>query len=302
MQPSARSCSLLLLLFTAIVTAELEGRCPLSGRNASSCPTEERSDDCATDDQCNGESICCSDGCRKLCILPVLTSCERQKVETMKRARALQVDENSVSVPKCDQTGDYETIQCDPVTGYCYCVDESGFELGGTRARSLELVNCTKPKPCAGLLCRMLCPYDFELDEEGCPLCQCRDPCRGIKCPGSETCQLEEVACLKEPCPPVPTCKQARSISSLCPTGVPMTMPATERPYLCGNQEGQPKCPNLFNCVVQPGNSLDIRSKPNNDNQDMKSLPTSTRQRVGATISSILFKFRSNAPNSSNNS
>jgi len=90
------------------------------------------------------------------------------------------------------------------------------------------------------------------LDEEGCPLCQCRDPCRGIKCPGSETCQLEEVACLKEPCPPVPTCKQARSISSLCPTGVPMTMPATERPYLCGNQEGQPKCPNLFNCVVQP--------------------------------------------------
>ena len=69
------------------------------------------------------------------------------------------------------------------------------------------LVKLTEPKPCAGLLCRMLCPYGFELDEEGCPLCQCRDPCRGIKCPGSLTCQLDEVACLKEPCPPIPTCK-----------------------------------------------------------------------------------------------
>jgi len=72
-----------------------------------------------------------------------------------------------------------------------------------------------EPKPCAGLLCRMLCPYDFELDEEGCPLCQCRDPCRGIKCPGSETCQLEEVPCLKEPCPPVPTCNTSSPICKI---------------------------------------------------------------------------------------
>ena len=61
----------------------------------------------------------------------------------MKRARALQLDTNEIALPHCDPVGDYEPVQCDPATGNCYCVDESGFELAGTRARSLSLVNCT---------------------------------------------------------------------------------------------------------------------------------------------------------------
>ncbi|KAK4325643.1 hypothetical protein Pmani_003736 [Petrolisthes manimaculis] len=60
----------------------------------------------------------------------------------------------------------------------------------------------------------MLCPYEFELDEEGCPLCQCRDPCKGRGLPrGSLSCTLEETHCDSEPCPPMPTCKQPRSLS-----------------------------------------------------------------------------------------
>ena len=156
----------------------------------------------------------------------LLAACERARVETVKRAKALELNENDIALPNCDSTGDFEPIQCNPITGDCFCVDQTGFEIAGTRARSLDLVNCTSkcstlfswwtlingfqpsadPKPCAGMLCRMLCPYEFELDEDGCPLCQCRDPCRGIKCPGSQTCQLEEVSCAKEPCPPIPTC------------------------------------------------------------------------------------------------
>jgi hypothetical protein len=51
--------------------------------------------------------------------------------------------DNDISLPSCDPIGDYEPVQCDPLTGNCFCVDESGFELAGTRARSLQLVNCT---------------------------------------------------------------------------------------------------------------------------------------------------------------
>lgn len=53
------------------------------------------------------------------------------------------MDENEMSLPSCDNSGDYEPVQCDPATGNCFCVDESGFEVAGTRARSLESVNCT---------------------------------------------------------------------------------------------------------------------------------------------------------------
>ena len=64
-------------------------------------------------------------------------------METVKRARALQLEDNDIALPSCDPVGDYEPVQCDPLTGNCFCVDESGFELAGTRARSLNLVNCT---------------------------------------------------------------------------------------------------------------------------------------------------------------
>ena len=121
----------------------------------------------------------------------------------------------------------YKPVQCDPLTGYCLCVDQSGFELAGTQARSLNLANCTSkallsfsftflPKITLIYLCwtcvpngmlGMLCLYEFELDSEGFPLCQCCDPCKAVKCPGSQTCRLEERLCAKEPCPPIPNNK-----------------------------------------------------------------------------------------------
>lgn len=53
-------------------------------------------------------------------------------------------DANSINVPVCDDKGAFEEIQCDKHSGRCWCVDKLGFERAGTRARSLEFVNCTR--------------------------------------------------------------------------------------------------------------------------------------------------------------
>lgn len=57
------------------------------------------------------------------------------------------------------------------------------------------------------------------------------------------------------------TGKQARNLDSLCPMGIPLRMPGSERPYLCGTEVGQPKCPLLFDCIVQDGNFRSVSSR-----------------------------------------
>ncbi|CAG0879216.1 unnamed protein product [Darwinula stevensoni] len=192
-------------------------------------------------------------------------ACQHQAKAAKSRARALELDGirefGNALVPNCDDDGKFRPVQCSneiDADGPCWCVDGSGFEVPGTRARSLNLLNCTNPRPCAGFMCRMLCPYGFELDEEGCPLCRCRDPCLGIVCPGAQQCQLEEVPCLQEPCPPLPTCKQARSLSDLCPTGPPLRLGDSGRPFLCGDDPGKPECPHGFSCLVRYGHDYGV--------------------------------------------
>ncbi len=36
-------------------------------------------------------------------------------------------------VPQCTEAGEYETIQCYGSTGYCWCVNENGEEVEGSR-------------------------------------------------------------------------------------------------------------------------------------------------------------------------
>ena len=38
-------------------------------------------------------------------------------------------------IPECKLDGRYEPVQCHPVSGYCWCVDEYGQELLNTRVR-----------------------------------------------------------------------------------------------------------------------------------------------------------------------
>lgn len=64
------------------------------------------------------------------------------RVAARRRAKALGV--SSVRTPRCNKDGGFEKIQCDnEIDSSCWCVDETGFEIPGTRASSVAEVNCT---------------------------------------------------------------------------------------------------------------------------------------------------------------
>lgn len=41
----------------------------------------------------------------------------------------------TIYVPQCTEDGSFEPKQCDGSIGYCWCVDENGKEIPGTRTK-----------------------------------------------------------------------------------------------------------------------------------------------------------------------
>ncbi|XP_026314824.1 neurogenic locus notch homolog protein 3-like isoform X2 [Hyposmocoma kahamanoa] len=282
---AALLCACVLLLQYA--SAELIGRCPSEPGVCSA-----RATPCTSDDYCDNQ-ICCNTSCGQVCVDPLYTGCENIKLSSERISRALVAENSrggrgtlkSIRAPRCRiSDGEFEEIQCDnEIVSSCWCVDEAGFEVPGTRAPAAALVNCSRTAPCAAHTCRMLCPLGFELDAQGCPLCKCRDPCSSITCPGSLSCQLEETPCLRAPCPPVPTCKRGRSLQNICPAGEPLLISETNRPFLCGTDPGKPNCPPLYKCLVENGNDYGVCCPASLELQKAGTcpLPSSTEEDCG---------------------
>lgn len=183
-----------------------------------------------------------------------------------RRSRSLNEEgrENiRVRVPKCSRSGQFESIQCsNEINGTeCFCVDEYGVEIVGTRVEGgEEKVNCSAAVDhCPAASCRMFCSSGFARDlRSGCPVCKCRDPCNGVICPNGQACEVIETRCKGDVCPPLPTCRKPRSLSDLCPAGAPLSISGTIRPFLCGMEAGKPQCPPLYKCLVQGGNDYGV--------------------------------------------
>jgi hypothetical protein len=151
-----------------------------------------------------------------------------------------------VRVPKCSRLGEFEPVQCSNEldNNYCFCVDEYGIEIPGTRAESEDKVSCVKQQQqqdeCPAASCRMFCSSGFARNNtNGCPICKCYDPCNDVKCPNGHECEPIEIKCKNDPCPPIPTCRKARSLNDFCPAGAPLSIAGTPRPFLCGNDPGE---------------------------------------------------------------
>lgn len=73
-----------------------------------------------------------------------ILGCRTLRRAASRRAKSLGVDKKSVRMPRCSKDGSFERIQCNnEIVSSCWCVDETGFELPGTRAPAAALVNCT---------------------------------------------------------------------------------------------------------------------------------------------------------------
>jgi hypothetical protein len=71
------------------------------------------------------------------------TGCEQLQREVHREARSLDVEGSRVQAPSRNKEADFNQIQCDLAVSKCWCVDEEGFEVPGTRAATRDLVNCT---------------------------------------------------------------------------------------------------------------------------------------------------------------
>nr|XP_040220974.2 uncharacterized protein LOC120948565 [Anopheles coluzzii] len=192
-----------------------------------------------------------------------LTACQHLRRAEARRAKSLGDSLlQTVRIPRCTALGDFEPVQCsNELNGTeCWCVDEYGVEITGSRRSHADDVNCTRVENhCQASSCRMFCPAGFAKDlASGCPICRCRDPCEDIQCPRGQQCEPQEVQCKTEPCPPIPTCRKARSLNDLCPAGQPLAITGTIRPFLCGTDPGKPSCPPLYRCLVQGGNDYGV--------------------------------------------
>ncbi|VDO25270.1 unnamed protein product, partial [Haemonchus placei] len=91
---------------------------------------------CTSDDECVGVQKCCSDGCSKKCLYPENGSaCVQAK-------SALQMIGQSERI-QCRPDGSFEEVQCD--SEFCWCVNDLGVEVEGTRSSENIPPNCKTP-------------------------------------------------------------------------------------------------------------------------------------------------------------
>nr|CDJ83051.1 Whey acidic protein and Thyroglobulin type-1 and Proteinase inhibitor I15 and Proteinase inhibitor I2 domain containing protein [Haemonchus contortus] len=239
------------------------GQCPYYDER--SCESPSGADQCTSDDECAGVQKCCSDGCSKKCLYPENGSaCVQAK-------SALQMIGQSERI-QCRPDGSFEEVQCD--SEFCWCVNDLGVEVEGTRSsenippnckssagswycsqyrsdngvccpgrgtKTIHQVNCKEPRPCPVRACHKHCSFGYRTDNAGCTVCDCIVPCELVQCQAGFICRMVQPRCYTKDCPPISRC-----LPNICPVGEPLISPGADHLAECDVQRS---CPAGYFCT-----------------------------------------------------
>lgn len=177
------------------------------------------------------------------------TACQHLQAIQMHQSSELGIPVMKMNIAQCDPvTGAWNKVQCSP-NGECWCVDDQGQELSGTRIKGTDPV-CEENSAfkCEKQNCSSTCDAGYQVDANGCQTCECRDFCSEIHCAASEECQLINVDCVDAPCPKMPICVPKRE--SQCPEGSPLKQ--GDLVVSCGPHNENETCPSSHTCQLNP--------------------------------------------------
>ncbi|XP_063831607.1 neurogenic locus notch homolog protein 1 [Ostrinia nubilalis] len=205
------------------------GTCPASSSEEVECGAP-----CAHDLECPSMQKCCDGGeCGRHCTLPHnVTMCTQQKM--LAELLVVSEKEGKGYVPQCAADGNFVSRQCSRNGLVCWCVDSDGNKLRGSMGPSATVQCSPTPRPartgarslttCTRALCAGVCEYGYKSGADGCPTCECDDPCAGFPCPDGEECvRVRDAECSGELCTGYPVCRPKVSYDNPCEVGVPAT-------------------------------------------------------------------------------
>ncbi|EGK97145.1 AGAP004333-PB, partial [Anopheles gambiae str. PEST] len=210
---------------------------------------------CSHDLECPQMQKCCqSDGCGRNCQQPHnVTVCHQARM--LSELLSVNEREGRGYVPQCDGPGgSFSTRQCSRNGLVCWCVDpKTGNKLKGTMGAAAT-VSCEVVENmiggrsggrsvdggaqtlCDHNICAAVCEYGFKNDHNGCPTCECSEPCEGYLCPAGSHCEVA-----KDPkceaysglCSSEPVCKPDLVYSNPCEIGTPLADNVTGELLFC---------------------------------------------------------------------
>ncbi|XP_037953081.1 uncharacterized protein LOC119683469 [Teleopsis dalmanni] len=206
---------------------------------------------CTHDLECPHMEKCCfTKGCQFNCQKPHnVTTCNQARA--LSDLLAINEREGRGYAPECnDANGMFSPRQCSRNGLVCWCVDpRTGHKIEGSMGAANN-VNCDgwenmisrsvgrsfSTEQCDTNICAAVCEYGFKNDHNGCPTCECAEPCEGFKCAMGSHCEVAtDPLCQSGSalCASWPVCKPDLAYTNPCEIGTPLSDNATGEVMYC---------------------------------------------------------------------